>query len=474
MKSTGHISAIVLAAGKGTRIGQGLPKVLNQIAGKPMLYYTLKLLKPIGISDKYVVIGFKSDEVKASIGSNVNYVYQWQQQGTADAVKVALQVIPPGSTSILVLNGDDSAFYNPSTIRTLINEHKSKDTTLSIITLITNSPDQLGRVIRDNLGNVQRVVEEKEATQEEIKIKEVNIGCYLFDYQWLQANINIIKAKSNNEYYLTDLIEIAHSQKRSIGTISINEDQWVGVNTKEQLVNANKKMVKRLSIRKRHNLFIIDLDNTLINTDKIIKDTSEKIDNLCNSTINLSSKPINKSYSKKFWRIYEDIRQEKRYIDLPEICRKFTQIINEPQLEIALKQIFFTINFKEYISESTSYILEKLRLYGEVIILAEGDLVFQPIKINNSGLIKMVDDYYTFENFEDGIEQIESIYKDWNIFLIDDQAGNLIKSMKNNKSITPIWVKQGKYGKQNEDVYKERTANNLLETLSEIEKIVSK
>ena len=86
----------------------------------------------------------------------------------------------------------------------------------------------------------------------------------------------------------------------------------------------------------------------------------------------------------------------------------------------------------------------------------------------------MVDDYYTFENFEDGIEQIESIYKDWNIFLIDDQAGNLIKSMKNNKSITPIWVKQGKYGKQNEDVYKERTANNLLETLSEIEKIVSK
>jgi bifunctional UDP-N-acetylglucosamine pyrophosphorylase/glucosamine-1-phosphate N-acetyltransferase len=103
-----NVAAVVLAAGKGTRIGQHLPKVLYPIAGKPMIYYTLETLSKIPTKEFYVVIGFRAEDVKASIGRNTHFVYQEKQLGTAHAVKLALNELSPDIEHVLVVNGDDS------------------------------------------------------------------------------------------------------------------------------------------------------------------------------------------------------------------------------------------------------------------------------------------------------------------------------------------------------------------------------
>ena len=225
-----------------------MPKVLGQICGRPMIAYTLENLRKAGISDVTVVVGFKKNLVAKEIGSAVKIAYQKNSKGgTADAAKAGLEFIPKESDVLLVVNGDDSAFYRPETINRIIGAHKAEKRKLTFVSLIKKDPAGLGRVVRGENGLIKKIVEEKDATEEEKKIKEVCIGLYVFDREWFSQNIGRVKKSPQGEYYLVDVIKLAVDQGDQMATYTLpNDDEWHGVNTPEQLVEANKKMESRL------------------------------------------------------------------------------------------------------------------------------------------------------------------------------------------------------------------------------------
>lgn len=242
------ISAIILAAGRGTRMKSQEPKVLRKICGKPMISYTLENLRKAGIADITVVVRFRKNLVMKEVGRAVKYAIQKKDKGgTADAAKAGFCLISDKSKILVVINGDDSAFYKSETIKNILRIHTERKRKLTFVSLMKNDPTGLGRVVREENGLITKVVEEKDATGAERKIKEVNDGLYVFDRNWFEDNINKIKKGPQGEYYLVDIIKLAIDQGDRMATYTLlNDDEWQGVNTPEQLEEANRKMMKRL------------------------------------------------------------------------------------------------------------------------------------------------------------------------------------------------------------------------------------
>lgn len=240
------IGAIVLAAGRGKRVNsKTINKVMLPLAGRPMIAYTMDLLKSLGLKDIIVVVGFAKETVKKFLGPKYIYAEQRKRLGTGHAVSRGLKKIKD-KTSILVLNGDDSAFYTPSIIRNLLKIHQKKKAKLSFLTLEKNNPFGLGRILRDKSGIPKAVIEEKEATEKQKKIKEVNPGCFVFEVKFLKKYLPKIKKGKIGEYYLTDLVKLAIINKEKIETLKINQIIWQGVNTPEELKEADRLMRERL------------------------------------------------------------------------------------------------------------------------------------------------------------------------------------------------------------------------------------
>lgn len=248
-----NISAIVLAAGKGTRLNHGqpseLPKVMYKICGKPMLEYTLKTLENININDVVLVVGYKADMIKNYFGKRFKYALQKEQKGTGHAVMCAKEAVDPTNEHILVIQGDDSAFYSPDTIVNLMSAHIKGKAKVSLLTLKHPNPRELGRIIRDKKGSIVAIKEKEVLTPTERKINEINTGTYCFETPWLWENIKKLKpsATGKGELILPDLIKIAVDQKDKVSAHTITDHQeWVGVNTTEQLKLANEVMEKKL------------------------------------------------------------------------------------------------------------------------------------------------------------------------------------------------------------------------------------
>jgi bifunctional UDP-N-acetylglucosamine pyrophosphorylase/glucosamine-1-phosphate N-acetyltransferase len=168
--------------------------------------------------------------------------------GTADAAKAGFAKTSDLSKTLVVINGDDSAFYTPETIKKILEIHKERQRVLTFVSLIKENPTGLGRVIRGENGLITKIVEEKDATEDERKINEVNDGLYVFDKAWFSENIKLVKKGPQGEYYLVDLIKTAIDQGEKMATYTLpNDDEWQGVNTPEQLAEANRKMTERLA-----------------------------------------------------------------------------------------------------------------------------------------------------------------------------------------------------------------------------------
>ncbi len=244
---TNLVQAIVLAAGKGTRLNcKELPKVMLPIAGIPMIDYSLDNLNKAGFLKPVVVVGFCGEKIKEHLGSKVIYAEQSRRLGTAHAVMSAEAKIPKNIEDVVVVMGDDSAFYNPDTITKLVDLHREKSPSITMLTVQKNDPTGLGRVIRDETGHVTGIVEEKLARLAEKKIKEINAACYVFKTSFLWPALKKIKRNPTGEYFLTDLIEIANHEGRRVIAHKINASQWKGVNTPEQLQLAHKAMISKL------------------------------------------------------------------------------------------------------------------------------------------------------------------------------------------------------------------------------------
>ena len=251
LNSDPNISAIVLAAGKGSRMKSFIPKVLRKICGRPMISYTLENLRKAGINDIVVVVGYRKYLVIKQITGAVKFACQKNPKGgTADATKVGLAKISKDSRQVIVINGDDSAFYKASTIENILKIHKERERKLTFVSLMKDDPTGLGRVMRGKNGLITKIVEEKDATGSERKIKEVNDGLYVFERNWLEENISKVKKGPQGEYYLVDIVKIAIDQGDRIATYTLsNCDEWQGINTPKQLIEANEKMKQRLMIK---------------------------------------------------------------------------------------------------------------------------------------------------------------------------------------------------------------------------------
>ncbi len=249
-------SAIILAAGKGTRLNEGrpsdIPKVMHRICSRPMLAYTLDTLAELGTRDIIVVVGYQAAMIQQYFGSRYKYAHQEEQKGTGHAVTCARPQADRGSKYVLVVQGDDSAFYRPQTLVDLVGVCAASDAVISLLTLKHPRPAELGRIIRDDLGHVVAIKEKEVLTEEEKKIDEINAAAYCFQADWLWSNIDKLQpsATGKGELILPDLIHMAVEQGRIVRPHMITDlSEWVGVNTPHQLEIANEVMAKRLAER---------------------------------------------------------------------------------------------------------------------------------------------------------------------------------------------------------------------------------
>ena len=194
------------------------------------------MIKPI-----IVVVGFAKKSVMEVLKSRVIFAQQRKRLGTAHAVFCALKYLPKNISDVLVLNGDDSAFYRKETIRDIIEKHREKGSSFTFLTINLDNPVGLGRVIRNSNGKVVAVVEEKDADLEQRRIKEVNPACYVFRVEFLRKYLTKIKkSKITGEYYLTGLIDIAIKNNDKIETVRGGKLSWRGINTMNELKEAER------------------------------------------------------------------------------------------------------------------------------------------------------------------------------------------------------------------------------------------
>jgi len=243
------IIAVILAAGKGTRMGSAdRPKVMYEANGKPMVEYLINSVQKAGVKEIVLVVGFMQGKVRDYFKNRVKYVEQKEQLGTGHAVMMTKDLLKGKSNSIIVSYGD-MPLYKTATIKKLIEKFDDEKPTIAMVTVDLGDPDfwAYSRVIRNAEGKIIATVEQKDATEKQRKIKECNPSFYLFDADWLWDNLD--KISTNNaqkEYYLPDLISIATSQsKRIVSVKAENENEVLGVNTPEQL----KKVERILKMR---------------------------------------------------------------------------------------------------------------------------------------------------------------------------------------------------------------------------------
>ncbi len=237
-----NLGAIILAAGKGTRMkSKNVNKVALHLASKPMILHTVELLESLSIKNIVVVVGFAKESVINVLKGKVEFAEQKKRLGTAHAVKIALQKFNNKTYDVLVLNGDDSAFYSKEVINKLAKKHFNNNSSFTFLTIEKDSPYGLGRVIRDKNGKVKAMVEEKDATNNERNIKEVNPGCYIFKVNFLKKYLPFVeKSPVTGEYYLTSLIGVGIKNNEKIETLKGGKLIWAGVNTKDEFSEAQK------------------------------------------------------------------------------------------------------------------------------------------------------------------------------------------------------------------------------------------
>jgi UDP-N-acetylglucosamine diphosphorylase/glucosamine-1-phosphate N-acetyltransferase len=242
------IKAVVLAAGKGTRLqteGCDLPKVMREALGKPLLYHVLNEINFLGQDNIIIVVGYQKDKVINAFPS-YHYVEQKEQLGTGHAVMSAREKISGFDGSVLICYGD-MPLIREETYRALIDAHFANSDDCTILAGTSNEDLPYGRIVRDTFGNFQRVVEDRDCTQDEKKIKELNVGVYAIKAEKLLPALSELKnSNSQGEYYLTDIPAIFLEKGYKVGLLSreMNEE-IIGVNTVEQLQQVEKELRKR-------------------------------------------------------------------------------------------------------------------------------------------------------------------------------------------------------------------------------------
>jgi bifunctional UDP-N-acetylglucosamine pyrophosphorylase / glucosamine-1-phosphate N-acetyltransferase len=241
--------AIVLAAGKGTRMKSDLPKVLVPIAGRPMLDFVLDMLDACGVRRQLIVVGYRSDLVRehlaarrttcstpAASASELVFVEQTEQLGTGHAVMVCRPALAGVNGPVLIVTGD-SPLVRPETIRDLLAQFAKTAPACLMGTAHKENPQGLGRIVRDGAGRFEAIVEERDATPEQRKITEVNMSCYVFNAADLLWSLERLKAdNAQREYYLTDCPGLLRREGRAVEAAPLlTPIETLSINTPDEL-----------------------------------------------------------------------------------------------------------------------------------------------------------------------------------------------------------------------------------------------
>lgn len=239
--------AVVLAAGEGTRMKSDLPKVLHELHGKPLLGWVLDAIDAAGYDRTIVIIGHEGERVQRAVEARgVEFAWQREQLGTGHAVLQARDALGDAEGQVTVLSGD-VPLIRPETLAELMRVHRENDAAATVMTAEFEDPTGYGRIVRDRSGMVERIVEQKDASDEEKRIREINSGTYTFEIGPLFEILpRLGNANASGEYYLTDVVAELRARGEGVYPFVV-PDVWeiFGINTKDHLALAARHFEER-------------------------------------------------------------------------------------------------------------------------------------------------------------------------------------------------------------------------------------
>lgn len=242
-----NIASVILAAGQGTRLKSSLPKVLHPILGKPMAWYCLQVARQVTDSTPLLVVGYGADQVRSEIGETASYVVQTEQLGTGHAL-IQTETVLRGKAELLLVTYADMPLLTAETLRLLLETQEAQGGAFTMLTVDLDDPHGFGRVVRGAAGNVVEIVEEAQASPEQLAINELNVGVYCFNAEWLWGALPRIPISRKGEYYLTELAAIAAADGQAVHGLKMDDPQgMVGINNRVHLAEATGLMRERIN-----------------------------------------------------------------------------------------------------------------------------------------------------------------------------------------------------------------------------------
>jgi bifunctional UDP-N-acetylglucosamine pyrophosphorylase/glucosamine-1-phosphate N-acetyltransferase len=245
-----NLEVIILAAGLGTRMKSSTIKILHRAAGRPIIDYVLDLAAGLSSAPPVMIVGHQREDVQQAVGERARYAVQDPPQGTGHAVLQAAAILEESGVAgkhILILSGD-VPLTRPETLQRLLDEHARSGNALTLLTMKLSDPAMYGRIVRDDGGAVMRIVEAKDASDEQKRINEVNAGIYVFNGEHLFDNLRNLKPENaQKEYYLTDLLAVIRDAGHRVGAMIVDDPvEALGVNSRGELAQVENEIQRRV------------------------------------------------------------------------------------------------------------------------------------------------------------------------------------------------------------------------------------
>ncbi|MGA1875220.1 MAG: bifunctional N-acetylglucosamine-1-phosphate uridyltransferase/glucosamine-1-phosphate acetyltransferase [bacterium] len=265
--SRSDVAAVVLAAGQSTRMKSKTSKMLHSVCGRPVIRYLIDVIEAVQAHRIVMVVGYQAENIKTELlGKNIEFVLQKERLGTAHAVLQTKEILSDFSGTVLILNGD-TPLLTSKEVRELIALHNQSQAGATILSGDVPDPFGYGRIVRDETGCVLEIVEEKDASEEQRKVREINTGIYCFQARDLYGTLSRVSNRNaSREYYLTDLVSIFRDQGKPVQALKVTDFRTaLGINTRADLAEANRIMRQRiLACLMADGVTVVDPHNTYI------------------------------------------------------------------------------------------------------------------------------------------------------------------------------------------------------------------